>query len=65
MIAVFFYPNDLLGRGDILGFEYLACTDVTTGGLFQSDGIIAGLDHPFAVVLGRFADSPAVDAHLC
>ena len=27
---------------------------VTAGGIFQADGVVVGLDHPFTVIFGRF-----------
>jgi hypothetical protein len=37
---------------------------VPAGGVFYGDAIVAGFDHPFAVMALRFPDFAAIDAHL-
>lgn len=37
---------------------------VAAGGVFQTDGVVVGLDDPLAVVLFRLTDGTAVDTHL-
>ena len=37
---------------------------IAAGGVFQTDGVVVGFDHPLAIVLFRLSDGSTIDADL-
>ena len=37
---------------------------VSAGGIFKADGVVVGLDHPFAIILGCLPNGSTIDSNL-